>query len=208
MQNGPPPCFGKEWEANAPECRGGIDPTYVHPRNGGNKRDQCQWYNACAQTTTNARAPQARGPVNSPPIPASNLLRPPLPQTMQNMSVLQAPPVQQQPAFMPPPAPTQQLAYAPPAVQPQAAPHVVYYGQTAYTSPGAAAVPVMVPMNTPMMGAQTQSFLMVQEPYENDGTGHGTRLARTLVRSMGKAAALTVANYLDYHPFGARPPGT
>jgi hypothetical protein len=95
--------------------------------------------------------------------------------------------------------PTQQPHWQPPVQQ-----QVVSSGGVQYTQPQYAAQPLYVPVNAPMMGAQIPSFLTVPEPYDPD-VSYGTRMLRTVTRSMGKAMCISVANFLDYETFGADP---
>lgn len=203
-----PTCYGKQWEANAPECKGGTDPMYVNPQNGSHVRDKCKWYSSCAQTTTGSRVQQGAQGV----IPPTNLLKPPpAPPAPSPMFAPPVPQPQQQiqraPFAAPPVPPTMQQQ--PVQVMPQqyAQPQQVYHNGVMYAQPHAAAMPAMVPANHAMMGAQIPSFVTVPEPYLNDGVSHGQRLARTMFRSMTKAAAIAVANYMDYYAIGGRPPG-
>ena len=192
-----PPCFGQHWSASEAECRGGADPSYTHPTNGGNLRDPCRWYGQCAaQTNLNKTAPRATP--QSAVIPPQSLLqhhRPPAPPAPPRP--LQSPP---QPAAMQPSAQYLQQVHVPfQAMHPSAQ-------GGAYASPMYAAQPQAVPVNQPMVGAETQSFLMVPEPLDPH-TSHAKRMSRTVFRSMFKAGALAVANYLDYYPVGQYPEG-
>jgi hypothetical protein len=202
MSDTPPSCFGKHWNPKEPECRGGNDPSYINQVTGSNRRETCRWYSQCA-TAQNS-------PVVSPVIPPQALLShrpppaPPRPVPSPAFSQTPAPPA--------PPSPQMQhqpvLQYS--SYQGVQAPQYVnhqhqhlqqqpHHVQGPYVQPVYAAQPVAVPANQPMVGAATQSFLMVPEPY-NDGASHGQRLMRTMFRSMAKAGALAVANYMDYYP--------
>lgn len=197
MTNQVPSCFGKQWEANHPECKGGTDPLYVNPKTGSHVRDRCKWYSQCAQKTVGTRTQQRTGGV----IPPQQILRPPPAPPAPNF----APPMPNQNTqarAAPPPLPAQQPQMAQPMYQ-----QPVYHNNMPYVQPQMAAMPSAVPMNHAMEGAQVPSFVMVPEPYLNDGTSHGKRLARTMFRSMGKAAGIAFANYMDYYPFGGSPPG-
>lgn len=121
--------------------------------------------------------PQALTQHRSPPVP---------PKSVQ----FQQPAAAHAQALMPQPVQTQQPVMA------------AVGGQ--YVQPMYAAQPQAVPMNQPMLGASTQNFLMVPEP-SDPGTSHAQRMTRTVFRSMFKAVALAVANYMDYYPVGPHP---
>lgn len=194
-QNGQPTCFGVQWDANAVECRGGLDPNYAHPGNGSNRREMCRWYSQCSAATNNQRIRSAAQvappppPVQPPPlVHPQSLVRPPAPTV--------APP-QPTTAIVPQPAPQQtRVVHGPPPAQ-----QVAYVGSQPYTQPEHAAMPTMVPMNQVMQGANTGSFLMVPEP-EDEEVPWSARLWRNTYRAMGKAAFMTLANFIDYNPIG------
>lgn len=195
MQNGQPSCFGKHWDPNNVECRGGNDPSYSHPKTGSNRRDMCRWYSACAAATNQGRTGQAVNiPVPPPPVPQSafvpitNVVRPPSITTVPTPTPI-SPPV---------PIGSPQLPHAQPT---QLAPqqHVAYMSGLPYTQPQFASQPILVPVNQPMPGTQVHSFLTVPEPY-NPNVPMGTRLWRTVYRSMFKAAFVGAANFIDYNP--------
>lgn len=204
MQNGQPSCFGKHWDATHPECRGGNDPAYRHPTNGTNRRDQCQWFGACSATTNQQRlAPQpgvAPPPMQQPQIVPAQALIQHRPAPIAPVPVPQMP--QQQMVHPQMYSQVQMQPMQPVQVQqvPQAQQQVVYAGNVPYTQPPYAVHPSMVPMNQPMPGAATQSFLMVPEPVDPE-VSNGRRLMATMMRSMIKAGSLAVANFMDYHPW-------
>jgi hypothetical protein len=84
---------------------------------------------------------------------------------------------------------------------PPPAQQIAYVGNQPYTQPIHAAMPTMVPMNQTMQGAQTNSFLMVPEP-EDEEVPWSARLWRNTYRAMGKAAFMTLANFIDFNPIG------
>lgn len=216
-----PQCYGRHWSPTAAECAGGLDPVYESPVTGANKREKCSWFSGCAaatnekgQMTPKPQVPQLPGgfvrlPVHPPPQPPQlpQHLRPqvppPPPPHVQHVQppqqYVQPPHVQQyaqphvQQYVQPPQQPVQ------PPQQPVQPSQVVYVGNVAYAPVGQASTPHMVPMNTPMTGAQVPSFLTVPEP---SGQEYGVGLAHNLWRSMLKAAFLTAANYIDYNPVG------
>ena len=142
-----------------------------------------------------------KAPVQAPPTP--NIKPPPAPPAAPMMQphpmqqVQPQQPVQMQQTAQVPPQQMQQAVQAP-QQQIYAVPH---QGTMVYTQPQMAQQPVMVPMNQPMQGAETQSFLMVPEPV-TPGTTNSQRLFRTLARSAIKSTALSLANFVDYQPFG------
>lgn len=201
MQSGQPSCFGKLWDPNNAECRGGNDPSYSNPKTGSARRDICRWYSACSAETNRAKlenavrnappappAAQPYAPVQPPHVPMGNVVRPP-PAAPPNVGI----PVAQ---TVGPPVPLQTQAMMLQPVQQQ---QVAYVGGAPYTQPGFAAQPVLVPVNQPMPGAQVPSFLTVPEP-SNPDVPMGTRLWRTVYRSMLKAGFVGAANFMDYNP--------
>jgi len=218
MSDGKPPCYGVQWDGAAPECRGGLDPSYTGE---GNIRPRCLWYQACSADTNNNRA-RGAPQVIPPPVPNNASQWRPPPPVPNNTSQWRPPPVQQTtPYALPPtpapaPAPYQAQAYLPTPQyqqyqqyqQPQQVqpPQQIVQGGVTYGPPNMAAVPAMVPVNQPMPGAATQSFLMVPEPEFPGEASWGARLARTLYRSSLKAMMLSMANFIDYNPMGGRRP--
>ena len=190
-QTGQPSCFGMSWDASSVECRGGNDPCYTHPGNGGNRREMCSWYTACSAATNRAKAVQAaqsapRPPANYGIVQPTNLVR---------LPVVQAPP---------PPAQIKapQMTISHQVVPQQVPQQVVQHGGAYCTQPEHAYQPALVPINQPMPGGSIPSFLTVPEP-TNPCTPPGVVLARTVLRSVVKAAAMACANFIDYNPIGA-----
>src|ERR1700735_2038731 len=62
-----PACFGKDWDSAAPECAGGPDPSFTHPKTGLHMREQCNFYSSCGVRVGASRV-----------IPADRLVRQPL----------------------------------------------------------------------------------------------------------------------------------
>lgn len=199
MSGQAPPCYGKHWDPNSRECRGGNDPAYVNPVTGTNKRDICQYYGSCSAATNGARLREMSGVQPTP----SHFQLPQAPPPPQAAPAYQVPVRQQVPtaafsAPVPQPvqAPVQSIVVAPNPNQQQ---HVVYVGQAPWTQPQFAATPLMVPMSQPMQGAAVPSFLTVPEP-DNPDVPVMARFARTIFRSTFKAAFLASANFIDYSP--------
>jgi hypothetical protein len=198
MANNQPPCYGKLWDPNLADCRGGLDPSYTHPKTGSNRREMCKWYQPCGAAATHSKLHEA-AKVAPPPPPR---VAPPPPvqapgQVIPPTALVKAPPAPP-PVGVPPQAsvPMQVVHGAPPQ-------HVAHVGAVAYTQPVYAAQPAMVPMNQPLPGAATQSFLMVPEP-EDPSVPWGVRMWRNTYRAMGKAGLMTMANFLDYNTIGPR----
>lgn len=192
MPNAQPSCFGLHWSATASECHGGNDPSYLNPSNGSTRREPCKWFASCATATNTKKVQQQQGII--PPQALLQQHRPP-PTPPRPLPIVAAPTV---------PYPQQQLV---PQQQPMmvAQPQITQAGQQQYAQPQYASQPAMVPMNQPMVGAATQSFLMVPEPADMQ-VSHTQRMGRTIFRSMFKAGALAFANYMDYYPMGQQPP--
>jgi hypothetical protein len=202
MANQQPTCYGKLWDPNAVECRGGLDPSYSHPKMG-NRREMCKWYQACSAASTHSKLQQAAKVAPPPPppqvappqvVPATAIVRPPppagMPQVMAPQQVQSAVQVPQAQAVVHGPPPQQQIAHA---------------AGVAYTQPQYAAMPTMVPMNQPMMGSNIPSVLVVPEP-PDPSVPLGLRMWREVTRAVGFAACLTAANFITYNPVG-RPRG-
>lgn len=185
MSEARPDCYGKHWDAQAVECKGGLDPSYVGIH--GNTRVRCKWYQECSSATNNSRIRMAT-PQGYSPLPYT----PPAP-----TAITQQPyhlPIQQYTA--PKPVQQQQVYQAP--VQPVMQP--VMHAGVMYAPVAQAAVPQMVPMNQMMPGAQTQCFIAIPEQSNSWAGG----FVGTMSRSVMKVGLLALANYLDYHPFHRR----
>ena len=228
MQNQTEPtCFGKSWEANHPECAGGLDPAYTNLKDGSNRREKCGWYSACYARMTSPKGPdvqacqlvrpgmtvkfpnvpQAPAPAQAPPSPWQSAVRgvTAVATGLSNaMSAAAAhPSVQVRPPVQAAPQPAPQVQYQ----QPQ---QMQYYQQQqqGWAHPSIAAVPWAVPMNYPMPGAQIPAYLTVPEPVV-DGQHWTQRLGFSILRSMMKATGHTVANFFDHNPITpwGKPPG-
>lgn len=209
-----PSCFGKRWDPNHVECKGGLDAAYQNPRDQTHRRDRCSWFNSCSQAmnyqpiSTAQPTPQpaptqqiipARSllhrpavdtppprPSYQPPLPPFTPPRPPtqIPAHQPSYTPQYAPP--QHYATVPPPQPVPQ--YAPmPAHQMMVHPAVAQYGPPL----------VYQPYQNP--GMQMPQYLTVPEPVE--GISWGARLGHELTRSLGKAFGHTLAAYFDSNPF-------
>jgi len=182
MADETPPCFGKEWDGNNSECRGGYEHGYINPINGSNSRDQCIFFRSCGAHTQAARVGQARL------VPTQNLVRlppaapsAPVQAPMQTMAT-QFGQVQQQQRPLPPQAPVPQPVY-----QQQQQPMVqqVPYGYQQ-----------MQPVNYQMPGYLTTP--QMQQPNES----FASMLAKNLMRSMAKAAGHSFSHVFDVTPLG------
>jgi hypothetical protein len=171
-----PNCFGKEWDRNAPECKGGLDPTYSDPRTGGHVRERCSFFQECgARTLSTSREVQL--------LPASSLARP------SQVPVTQAAPAgtfsgwlqqieaQRQTALaqVRPAIPT----YQPPVQQMQPYPGGAVYPATHYQ------INHMVP-----------EFLTAPEE-RAPGEGLWPVLGREILRAVFKSLGLAIARFFD-----------
>lgn len=182
----PPTCFAKQWDPNHPECTGGLDPQYTHPRTGTHVRETCEFFERCGAETKISR----QNRLSSGLVPASALVRqqqPAAPQTfrayMQTQQYAQQQPAASfmqsapaRPTFPQPyaaqPQPQQQLQYPAPAYQLQ------------YLMPG---------------------YLTVPEQ-RTVGGSIWRLLGREVIRAIAKAMGHTVANFFDTNPLRL-PPG-
>ena len=172
-----PTCLGERWEARASECAGGLDPAYVNPKDGSNKRERCAWYSQCAAKTAAQKLP-ALVQVRPSKVPSFQ----PQQQPQQQQQVPVQPPYQQQYQY------PQQMMPVPQQPAPMMVP------------PQQAQVPYMVPMNFAPQGMQMPGYLTVPEPIV-PGQHWGKRLGFSVARSMAKAAGHTIANFFDHTPF-------
>jgi hypothetical protein len=181
-----PSCFGtKHWDPNHPECIGGLDPVYQNPRDQTNRRDKCNWFEACRQRV-------AMGPIAqpSPLIPAHSLvgrstMDPPKPSYAPYTPP--RPPAYQQQPYQPQP-------YQPPMVQ----------------TPVATAPPVWQPQHQPMMvpqgyvyqyysGSQVPHYLSVPEPIRDD-ISWKRRFLHEVGRALLKSLGQSFASFFDSNP--------
>ena len=183
-----PSCFGKDWDRNVPECAGGPENGYIHPKNGSHVREQCNFFTSCGART------QAR---NMSLIPTSSLLRPPVvtppPQQTapQNFSDYirqqQAQHVEQQRlAGMTGARPVVAPAVVPQAQQitPQMQQHLLQQAHLHY------------PATTYGLNYQMPSYLSTPEVHE-PGESVWSVLMREVVRSMFKALGHAVSHFFD-----------
>lgn len=196
-------CFGQHWDANAIQCKGGVDPVYVDAR-GGNERERCAWYAKCASETIRVRMavkppeqqqvrPPMQVPVYAPQNPIQSILR----GVAQGTGNALARHIQQ----MQPMQHVQQVPYHQQQLVQQ--PHYGYPAP-AMVHPALAAVPYQVPMNYQAPGMQMPGYLSVPEP-PVDGQHWFTRLLLNIGRSMVKAGAHTTANFIDHTPVNPYP---
>lgn len=204
-----PTCFGRHWDPNHAECKGGLDPAYTNPVTGTKLRDKCSWFSSCQHAT-------ASGPAPTPQvIPTRSLLPRPA------VSVA-PPPKPEHPAYTPPRPPTYsapQVQYtlppattgAPPATQvhhPQYAQYAPQQQVMQHPQPTIGMVPphvaqygpqyVYTPYQAP--GSQMPQYLTVPEPVRQD-VHWGARLGHELLRSVVKAFGHQLAAYVDSNPF-------
>lgn len=194
-----PSCYGKSWDPNHVECKGGLDPAYENPTDQSHRRDRCTWFGPCSQ--------QMRTP-NPPLIPTRSLL-PSRPAMEPPPRPLAPTPSYQPQTYSPPrplpliPQPPMQTVYPPalPPAQPQyqqpqaqahyaqmVPPNVAQYG------------PQFVPAPYQLPGSQMPQFLSVLEPAD-DGSSWIGRLGRESARGLIKGLAHSVAAFFDSNPF-------
>lgn len=195
--NGVPACYGELWEAQHPQCYGGLDPAFTHPTRKDHRHDRCHLYSSCASKTSANRLSRQASPTSTTPqqvIPAQNLVRHHQPQHMPapfqsivrhvhngtQAAAAQAANLQ---------APSIQIPYAHPAT----------HAQGPMVHPAHASAPWQVPMNFQVPGAQMPAYLTVPEPIF-PGEGTFKPLVRTILRSVLKAGCHSMANFFDHVP--------
>ena len=195
----PESCFGKSWMTIPTLCDGGLDPTYVNPSNGSNRRDKCGWFSQCASRTNASRMgnqPQQIVPREQLVQRHQQVAQPTSPWApfRQAASTIMSRAAGMQPAPQQVLAPQQQQMYY---QQQQMMPNQMVH-------PSVAMMPYAVPMNHQMPGAQMPGYLTTPEPVlENQ---HWlTRLMLNVARSMGKASGHTVANFFDHNTINRWP---
>lgn len=203
-----PSCYGKSWDPNHVECKGGLDPAYTNPDDQTHRRDRCSWFQPCSQKMMQpvtvetppsqplipTRALLQHRAVEPPPVrpPAPPVYSPPRPPTYTApQTQYSLPPPQAVPVAPPPPPYHQQgpapYAYRQPPQVVMAPPYVAQYGQQQ----------VYMPFQHPE--SQVPQYLTMPEPV-NDDEHWGVRLGRTLFRTGVKALALGLASYFDSNP--------
>lgn len=198
-----PSCFGKSWDPNAVECKGGLDPAYSNPRTGTKLRDACSWFQQCRQQVS---APQL--------LPSSSLMSRPaiapprLPPTGYTPYVPPKPTYAAPPTHYSLPTAMQVLPQAPPAPQIQHAPQFYHQPMPQHQPPAQNYVPAhvaqlgpaYVPMPYQNPGSQMPQYLTVPEPV-NDNVHWATRLFRELFRAVIKSFGHQLAAHVDSHSF-------
>ncbi len=182
-------CFGVHWDANAAQCKGGLDPS-IMSTDGTATHRRCDWFAKCAAETVKTNLSkkgmpyQAQAQVNVPVAPPMQSIMRGVAQGARQALVRH---------ISQPTAPTVQPVH-PNTVQP-------HYGQPApvMVHPSQAAVPYMVSMNYQQPGMQMPGYLTVQEP-SMEGQHWTVRLMLNIGRAMVKAGAHTTANFVDHTP--------
>lgn len=197
-----PGCFGKSWDPSSVECSGGLDPTYVSPINGTQKRDKCNHYTTCGTRCVNNKVQQPHI------LPTATLIRPPM--APPAAAALPNSLVYAQPPRLPGSSPVQQYAQPQYPVYPQATPQYYpqiqpyqqpYQPQMQMVPPSAAYYgPPLVPVNHQQPGMQVLGYLSYPEPV--DSAPWYVRLFRELFRSSMKGAFHTASNFFDHTTFG------
>lgn len=181
-------CFGQHWDANAVECKGGLDPSRT-AEDGSSMHPRCPAYAKCASETIRNRVGQ-KGTAQSAQPPMNIPISTPIHSVMKGVvqgarAALVRHVTQPASPVVQPPTPAQ-------AVQP-------FYGypQPIMVHPAQAAVPYVVPMNYQAPGMQMPAYLTVQEPVVA-GQHWSVRLLFNIGRAMVKAGAHTTANFVDH----------
>lgn len=189
-----PPCYGKDWNGNAPECAGGPDPKFTDRDTGSHVREVCDYFQSCGSQVNARRL-----------IPAAQLVRqaPPAPPTVQHSASTFREYAQQQQA-----AQVQAAAIAAAqraAMAPQPPPQYVYPYQQ-QPAPQMMQMPAQYqhPAHTYQLNYQVPGYLTVPEQRSVEGSFWGL-LGREALRSIGKAFGHTVANFFDANPFRLPP---
>ena len=183
-------CFGQSWDANAAQCKGGLDAASMST-DGTAMHRRCDWFAKCAAETVRNNmskrgAPSPAKPVNVPlATPVHSILRGVAQGARQALVRHVAPP---------PPQMVQQ-----PAQQQMYQQQQPYYGQPGpmMVHPAQAALPHMAPMNYQQPGLQMPGYLTIQEP-SVEGQHWLVRLMLNIGRSMVKAGCHTTANFVDH----------
>lgn len=195
----PKGCFGKSWDGGNILCRGGLDPTYVHPKTGSNQREACGWFRECAARTNAVRIGIGNQPQQV--IPQNRLVNKPQQQQFMQSTSPWAPFHQTAATLMNRlPIQQQQQVYHPQQMMMQ--PQQMMQPQMAH--PMMAMMPYVVPVNYQMPGAQMPGYLTIPEPIV-EGQHWLPRLFYNIVRSMAKASGHTAANFFDYSPINPWP---
>lgn len=197
-----PDCFGISWNPKDVLCSGGADITYRDEKTLSHVRPPCDFFNACGARVSHAKMEQSRL------VPVTNLVRSPTPQQP-------AAPVQQAQAQAPAQMTQQQMqqylneqarALAAQMMQqiqqypqPNRGP-AVPYNPAPYPQGNFMYDPRFQPMP---VNYQMPGYLTVPE---TSGSILGM-LARTLFRSMGKAAGHSFSHFWDTIPMGGPPSG-
>jgi hypothetical protein len=207
-------CFGRHWDPNDVECRGGHDPCYVHPRNQTHVRDRCVHYTDCARRTSESQVQQSQQPYQQQPMPY------PQPQLIPVQQVLrpQLTPTYQRPyTGLAGPAPQPQIQPVVPLKQMLPPAYQNLYNQVQQQNPQWANAlaaqmappsmaqwgPQMVPMNFQWPGMQMPGYLTVPEPVQSNPWY--VRLGHEVIRAMLKSAFHQGANFFDHNTFRPYP---
>jgi hypothetical protein len=177
-----PSCFGREWNKNEPECAGGPDQGFTHPKSGLHVREPCNFFQSCGVRT------QALRQAQSAVVPPQQLLRPPqqTPQTfadfmrLKNAEYAEQQRVQAMGGVRPPTPVVQPQQQVQQQVHVMGAPHhpaPVY--QLNYMMPG---------------------YLSMPEE-RLPGEGLFPVLLREVIRSMLKALGHSVSHFFDARSF-------
>ncbi len=192
MQVNLPQCYGKEWEANAPECAGGLDPAFTDPKNGSHIRQKCPFYDSCGARTRIA----ANGQTTVVPIQQQQQVFRPTAPLLPPPSLFQPKPTS--PGLQSVAQAVQAASMASHQVRPPIMPVVptVHHSVVGQTYPQYMALDFRMP-----------SYLTVPEPVMPGDTVWSV-LGRELIRAGLKAFGHALASFVDRTILRRNPPPT
>ena len=175
VKEDPPNCFGKLWQADHVECKGGLDPAFVNEKTGSHVREKCWFFDSCGARTQAAKLEAHRGLVQP-----ESLVRP------------QVPFIRPQQTVAPTPPPTQgYIERFAQSVQQQQVPRPTFPVQQAPVQYG---YQQMMPVNYQMPG-----YLTVPEERGSSLLGF---VGRTVTRSILKSLGHSIAHLFDTTTLG------
>ncbi len=180
-QDPPPDCFARFWDPKSPECAGGADPLFTHPRTGTHVRERCHFFQACG---AKLHASQAAQQVQQRVVPLSSYSFPAVVQATKPMvsggaSRSQVPPMSQ--------------PMGPQAMQPQQVMQpMMTHGQ-------------WHPAPTYQFHHGIPNYLSMPEPHLM-GESIWRVLLRELVRGVIKSFGHTLSYFVDTVPIRKQPP--
>ena len=167
----PPDCFGKHWDARAPECSGGVDLMFTNKATGSHVRERCRFFDSCGAKVqaTRMAAQQAIQSYNFPAPAQSPQIQPVVSAAASRAQIPQM---------------SQQMG--PQAVQQQGQPMMLVQGQ-------------WHPAPTYQFNHGIPHYLTTPEP-RRGGESIWVVLFRELLRGIIKSAGHTVSYFVDTTP--------